>query len=167
MSNIHALQKIFPAGFDNGYGSLKLLVDGFGVVRVPSYISKEEMEDVPGRVVFHGTAYTVGESAFRTGYHFERNTDNNENKINNALITLLGALAHLPHRKVWHLKLVVSLHDVGLAEDLKQVLNGEYQPILAGKQSDVKVEVHEGDTRGNGCIVWATTTPKINRFRLW
>jgi hypothetical protein len=35
---------------------------------------------------------------------------------------LLGALAHLPHRKAWHLKLVVSLHDVGLASELKQVL---------------------------------------------
>ncbi|MBD2683520.1 ParM/StbA family protein, partial [Nostoc sp. FACHB-857] len=107
MTNIHALQKIFPAGFDNGYGSLKLLVDGFEVVRVPSYISTADMEDVPGRVEFNGTAYTVGESAFRAGNHFERNTDNNENKIKNALTTLLGALAHLPHRKAWHLKLVV------------------------------------------------------------
>lgn len=74
MINIHALQKIFPAGFDNGYGSLKLLVDGFDVVRVPSYISSVDMEDVPGRVVFNGTAYTVGESALRSGYHFDRNT---------------------------------------------------------------------------------------------
>ncbi|MHC5732176.1 MAG: hypothetical protein ACYTXY_50575, partial [Nostoc sp.] len=103
------------------------------------YISTADMEDVPGRVIFNGTAYTVGESAFRTGYHFDRNTDNNENKVNNALLTLLGALAHLPQRKAWHLKLVVSLHDVGLAEELKQVLNGEYQPILAGKLSDVKI----------------------------
>ncbi len=113
MDHIHTNQKIFCAGFDNGYGSIKLLVDGFEVLRVPSYISREEMEDVPGRVVFQGTAYTVGESAFRTGYHFDRNTDNNSNKVNNALVTLLGALAHLPHRKTWHLKLVVSLHDVG------------------------------------------------------
>jgi len=58
MSNIHALQKIFPAGFDNGYGSLKLFVDGFEVVRIPSYISTAEMEDVPGRIVLDGAAYT-------------------------------------------------------------------------------------------------------------
>ena len=58
MTNIHGLQKIFPAGFDNGYGSLKLLVDGFDVVRVPSYISSVDMEDVPGRVVFKVVFYT-------------------------------------------------------------------------------------------------------------
>ncbi|MBD2205563.1 ParM/StbA family protein [Calothrix sp. FACHB-1219] len=161
MTNIHALQKIFPSGFDNGYGSIKLLVDGFDVVRVPSYISSVEMEDVPGRVVFNGTAYTVGESAFRTGYHFDRNTDNNENKVNNALITLLGALAHLPHRKAWHLKLVVSLHDVALAEDLKQVLNGEYQPILAGKQSEVKVEVLKVVPEGMGALFGQPLPPKL------
>nr|MDZ8063195.1 ParM/StbA family protein [Nostoc sp. EkiNYC01] len=152
MDNIHTLQKIFAAGFDNGYGSIKLLVDGFDVVRVPSYISSVEMEDVPGRVVFNGTAYTVGESAFRTGYHFERNTDSNENKVNNALVTLLGALAHLPHRKAWHLKLVVSLHDVALAQNLIQVLNGEYQPILAGKPSDVKIEVLKVVPEGLGAL---------------
>ena len=152
MSNIHTLQKIFPAGFDNGYGSLKLLVDGNDIVRVPSYISTADMEDVPGRVIFNGTAYTVGESAFRTGYHFDRNTDNNQNKVNNALLTLLGALAHLPQRKAWHLKLVVSLHDVGLAEELKQVLNGEYQPILAGKQSDVKIEILKVVPEGMGAL---------------
>lgn len=61
--NIHGLQKIFCAGFDNGYGSVKLLVDGFDVIRIPSYISKEEMENVPGRVVFNGNGYTVWESA--------------------------------------------------------------------------------------------------------
>jgi Actin like proteins N terminal domain len=161
MPNIHTLQKIFPAGFDNGYGSLKLLVDGFEVVRVPSYISTAEMEDVPGRVVFKGTAYTVGESAFRTGHHFERNTDHNENKINNALLTLLGALAHLPHRKAWHLKLVVSLHDVGLASKLQQVLNGEYQPILAGKQSDVKIEVLKVVPEGMGALFGQQLPPKL------
>ncbi|MFN6567967.1 ParM/StbA family protein [Dendronalium sp. ChiSLP03b] len=152
MSNIHILQKIFAAGFDNGYGSVKLLVDGFEVVRVPSYISIMEMEDVPGRVVFNGNAYTVGESAFRAGYHFERNTDDNENKVNNALLTLLGALAHLPHRKAWHLKLVVSLHDVSLTSKLERVLNGEYQPILAGNQSDVKVEVLKVIPEGMGAL---------------
>jgi len=152
MTNIHALQKIFPAGFDNGYGSLKLLVDGFEVVRVPSYISTADMEDVPGRVVFNGTAYTVGESAFRAGDFFERNTDSNENKVKNALTTLLGALAHLPPRKAWHLKLVVSLHDVGLADNLKQVLNGEYQAILAGKSSEVKVEVLKVVPEGMGAL---------------
>jgi hypothetical protein len=152
MSNIHTLQKIFPAGFDNGYGSLKLLVEGFEVVRVPSYITNAEMEDVPGRVVFNGTAYTVGESAYRTGNYFDRNTDNNENKVNNALLTLLGALAHLPHRRAWHLKLVVSLHDVALASELQKVLNGEYQPILAGKQSDVKVEVVKVVLEGMGAL---------------
>ena len=152
MSNIHTLQKIFPAGFDNGYGSLKLLVDGFEVVRVPSYITNAEMEDVPGRVVFNGSAYTVGESAYRTGNYFDRNTDNNENKVNNALLTLLGALAHLPHRKAWHLKLVVSLHDVALASELQKVLNGEYKPILAGKQSDVKVEVLKVVLEGMGAL---------------
>jgi Actin like proteins N terminal domain len=161
MTNIHTLQKIFPAGFDNGYGSLKLLVDGFGVVRVPSYISSIEMEDVPGRVVFNGSAYTVGESAFRTGYHFERNTDSNENKVSNALITLLGALAHLPHRKAWHLKLVVSLHDVGLASDLKQILNGEYQPLLAGKVSEVKIEVLKVVPEGMGALFGQQLPPKL------
>ena len=45
--NIHGLQKIFCAGFDNGYGSAKLLVDGFDVIRISSYISFEEMENVP------------------------------------------------------------------------------------------------------------------------
>lgn len=45
--NIHVNQKIFCAGFDNGYGSVKLLVDGFDPIRIPSYISKEEMEDYP------------------------------------------------------------------------------------------------------------------------
>jgi hypothetical protein len=152
MSNIHTLQKIFPAGFDNGYGSLKLLVDGFEVVRVPSYISTAEMEDVPGRVILNGNAYTVGESAFRAGNHFERNTDSNENKVKNALTTLLGALAHLPHRKAWHLKLVVSLHDVALAEKLKQILNGEYEPILAGKASFVKIEVLKVVPEGIGAL---------------
>ncbi|WP_341531693.1 ParM/StbA family protein (plasmid) [Nostoc sp. UHCC 0302] len=161
MSNIHTLQRIFPAGFDNGYGSLKLLVDGFEVVRVPSYISTADMEDVPGRVIFNGNAYTVGESAFRTGHHFDRNTDSNENKINNALLTLLGALAHLPHRKAWHLKLVVSLHDVGLAEELQQILNGEYQPILAGKQSDVKIEVLKVVPEGMGALFGQQLPPKL------
>ena len=161
MTNIHGLQKIFPAGFDNGYGSLKLLVDGFDVVRVPSYISSVDMEDVRGRVVFNGSAYTVGESAFRSGYHFDRNTDNNENKVNNALITLLGALAHLPHRKAWHLKLVASLHDVGLASDLSQVLNGEYQVLLAGQQSEVKVEVLKVVPEGMGALFGQKLPPKL------
>ncbi|BCL39875.1 ParM/StbA family protein [Nostoc sp. MS1] len=152
MTSIHGLQKIFPAGFDNGYGNLKLLVEGFDVVRIPSYISTADMEDVPGRVEFEGKAYTVGESAFRAGTHFERNTDSNENKVKNALTTLLGALAHLPHRKAWHLKMVVSLHDVGLAEELKQILNGEYQPILAGKPSEVKVEVLKVIPEGMGAL---------------
>lgn len=53
----------------------------------------------------------------------------------------MGGLAHLPHRKVWHLKLVVSLHDVGLTSELCQVLNREYQLMLVRKLSDVKVEV--------------------------
>ncbi|MFK0734554.1 MAG: ParM/StbA family protein [Gloeotrichia echinulata HAB0833] len=150
--NIHVNQKIFCAGFDNGYGSVKLLVDGFDPIRIPSYISKEEMEDVPGRVVFKGNAYTVGESAFRTGYYFERNTDSNINKINNALITLLGALAHLPHRKAWQLRLVVSLHDIALGDDLVNVLNGEYQPLLAGKPSEVKVEVLKVVPEGMGAL---------------
>ncbi|MEA5567645.1 hypothetical protein VB693_19670 [Anabaena sp. UHCC 0399] len=44
-------------------------------MRVPSYISTAEMEDVPGRVILNGNAYTVGKSAFRAGNHFERNTD--------------------------------------------------------------------------------------------
>ncbi len=152
MPNIHGNQKVFCAGFDNGYGSVKLLVDGFDVVRIPSYISREDMEDVPGRVVFNGNAYTVGESAFRTGYYFERNTDSNSNKVNNALITLLGALAHLPHRKVWQLKLVVSLHDVALTDDLLKVLDGEYQPLLAGRLSDVKVEVLKVVSEGTGAL---------------
>ncbi|MBC1238803.1 MULTISPECIES: ParM/StbA family protein [Nostoc] len=161
MSNIHALQKIFPAGFDNGYGSLKLLVDGFDVVRVPSYISTADMEDVPGRVEFNGIAYTVGESAFRAGNHFERNTDSNENKIKNALTTLLGALAHLPHRKAWHLKLVVSLHDVALAKNLTQVLNGEYLPVLAGKPSEVKVEVLKVVPEGMGALFGRSLPKKL------
>lgn len=152
MKNIHANQKIFCAGFDSGYGSVKLLVDSFDVVRIPSYISREDMEDVPGRVVYNGNAYTVGESAFRTGYYFERNADSNANKVNNALITLLGALAHLPHRKTWHLKLVVSLHDIALTSDLLKVLNGEYQPMLAGKLSDVKVEVLKVVPEGMGAL---------------
>ncbi|MBO3458503.1 ParM/StbA family protein [Aetokthonos hydrillicola Thurmond2011] len=150
--NIHANQKVFCAGFDNGYGSVKLFVDGFNVVRIPSYISREEMEDVPGRVVLNGQAYTVGESAFRTGYYFERNTDSNINKVNNALITLLGALAHLPYRKAWHLRLVVSLHDVALSDKLCEVMNGEYQPLLAGKPSDVKVEVLKVVPEGMGAL---------------
>ncbi|MBD2683542.1 ParM/StbA family protein [Nostoc sp. FACHB-857] len=161
MTNIHALQKIFPAGFDNGYGSLKLLVDGFEVVRVPSYISTADMEDVPGRVEFNGTAYTVGESAFRAGNHFERNTDNNENKIKNALTTLLGALAHLPHRKAWHLKLVVSLHDVALAKDLTKVLSGEYLAVLAGKPSEVKVEVLKVVPEGMGALFGRSLPKKL------
>ncbi|MBD2473287.1 ParM/StbA family protein [Nostoc sp. FACHB-145] len=161
MSNIHALQKIFPAGFDNGYGSLKLLVDGFDVVRVPSYISTADMEDVPGRVEFNGIAYTVGESAFRAGDHFERNTDSNENKIKNALTTLLGALAHLPHRKAWHLKLVVSLHDVALAKNLTQVLNGEYLAVLAGKPSEVKVEVLKVVPEGMGALFGQALPKKL------
>ena len=150
--NVHINQKIFCAGFDNGYGSVKLFVDGFHPIRIPSYISTEDMEDVPGRVIFNGHAYTVGESAFRSGYFFERNTDNNLNKINNALLTLFGALAHLPHRKAWHLKLVVSLHDVAFAPELMKVLNGEYQPWLAGKQSDVKVEVLKVVPEGMGAL---------------
>ncbi len=119
------------------------------------------MEDVPGRVIFNGNAYTVGESAFRTGHHFDRNTDSNENKVNNALKTLLGALAHLPHRKAWHLKLVVSLHDVGLASNLQQILNGEYQPILAGKQSDVKIEVLKVVPEGMGALFGHQLPPKL------
>jgi hypothetical protein len=161
MPNIHALQKIFPAGFDNGYGSLKLFVDGFEVVRIPSYISTAEMEDVPGRIILDGVAYTIGESAFRTGYHFDRNTDHNENKIKNALLMLLGGLAHLPHRKAWHLKLVVSLHDIGLAEDLKQELNGEYQPILAGKKSDVTIEIIKVVPEGMGALFGHPLPPKL------
>jgi len=58
----------------------------------------------------------------------------------------------LEHRKAWHLKMVVSLHDVGLAEELKTVLNGEYQPILAGKPSEVKVEVLKVIPEGMGAL---------------
>ena len=72
MSNIHTLQKILTAGFDNGYGSLKLLVDGFEVVRVPSYITNAEMEDVPGRVVFNGSAYWDLNRAKKRQHFFER-----------------------------------------------------------------------------------------------
>ncbi|MHC5932358.1 MAG: hypothetical protein ACYTXM_42435, partial [Nostoc sp.] len=46
----------------------------------------------------------------------------------------------------------VSLHDVALASELQKVLNGEYQPILAGKQSDVKVEVLKVVLEGMGAL---------------
>ena len=152
MKQSHGNQKHFYAGFDNGYGSVKLLVEQHPVIRIPSYISETDMEDVPGRVLVDGKAYTVGESAFRAGVFFDRNTDNNENKIKNAKITLFGALAHLPHRKEWELKLAVSLHDASLAEQLKEKLNGEFKPMLAGRESLVKVEVIKVVPEGVGCL---------------
>jgi hypothetical protein len=32
--SVHVNQKIFCAGFDNGYGSVKLFVDGFNPIRI-------------------------------------------------------------------------------------------------------------------------------------
>jgi hypothetical protein len=88
-----AYKRFFVRGLIMVMVCVKLLVNGFDVIRIPSYISRSYW-DVPGRVVFNGNGYTVGESAWSTGYYFERNTDSNINKVNDALITLLGALAH-------------------------------------------------------------------------
>ncbi|UKP01610.1 ParM/StbA family protein [Nostoc sp. UHCC 0870] len=149
----HGNRKHFYAGFDNGYGSVKLQIDDHSLVRIPSYISQEDMEDVAGRVVVDGKAYTVGESAYRSGATFNANSDHNDNKINNAKITLLGAIAHLPYRRSWELKLVTSLHDASLGDRLKEVLEGEFNPILAGKESTVKVEVLKVVPEGMGVLV--------------
>jgi hypothetical protein len=111
------------------------------------------MEDVAGRVVVDGKAYTVGESAFRSGTVFNSNSDHNDNKILNAKITLLGAIAHLPYRRYWDLKVVTSLHDASLGERLKAVLEGEFTAILAGKESIVKVDVLKVVPEGMGVLV--------------
>lgn len=153
MNKVHGNVKHFYAGFDNGYGSVKLLIDGHDLIRIPSYITSDDMEDVAGRVVIDGKSYTVGESAYRAGSNFVANSDHNDNKINNAKITLLGALAHLPHRKNWEIKLVSSLHDASLGDKLKAVLEGEHTPILAGKDSLVKVEVLKVIPEGMGMLV--------------
>jgi hypothetical protein len=85
-------------GIDNGFGNYKLLLEEHPLVVVPSYLSEEKMEPVPGRVRIGEREFTVRDSARRTGRYYSRNVDDAASKIQYALPMLLGALAHLPIR---------------------------------------------------------------------
>jgi hypothetical protein len=46
----HKNQLHFVGGIDNGFGNYKLLLEEHPLIVVPSYLSEEKMEPVPGRV---------------------------------------------------------------------------------------------------------------------
>lgn len=142
MAKPHGNQKVFAAAFDNGFGNGKLLIEGHETIIFPSYRTEKYMEDVPGRVLFDGRSFTVGESAFRGDDFFIRNVDDPSSKINDALIMLLGGIAHLPPRKQWDLKLAISIHDAdNFKDELTQKLSGTHECVLRGSDSKVNIEV--------------------------
>jgi hypothetical protein len=62
----HKNQLHFVGGIDNGFGNYKLLLEEHPLIVVPSYLSEEKMESVPGRVQIGEREFTVGDSARRT-----------------------------------------------------------------------------------------------------
>jgi hypothetical protein len=46
----HKNQLHFVGGIDNGFGNYKLLLEEHPLIVVPSYLSQEKMEPIPGRV---------------------------------------------------------------------------------------------------------------------
>jgi hypothetical protein len=154
MNMPHKNQKHFAGGIDNGFGNYKLLIEGHKLVVIPSYLTEEKMESVPGRVVLNNHEYTVGDSARRCGKYFTRNVDDASSKLQYALPMLLGALAHLPHRKEWYLHLAASIHDSdSLGESLIKTLSGEHDCILAGMPTKVVVDVVKVIPEGMGSLV--------------
>lgn len=153
MARPHGNQKIFAAAFDNGFGNGKLLVEGYDTIIFPSYRSEKDMEDVPGRVIFNGRSYTVGESAFRGDDYFFRNVDDPSSKVNDSLVMLLGGIAHLSPRKEWDLKLAISIHDADNFKDLlTEKLSGSHEAVLRGADSRVNVEVVRVVPEGTACL---------------
>lgn len=153
MARPHGNQKIFAAAFDNGFGNGKLLIEGFDTIVFPSYRTEKHMEDVPGRVIYGGRSYTVGESAFRGDDFFFRNVDDPSSKVNNALVMLLGGLAHLPPRKEWALRLAISIHDADNFKDpLTEKLTGIHDCVLRGMESKVDIEVVKVVSEGTACL---------------
>jgi hypothetical protein len=151
----HKNQKHFAGGIDNGFGNYKLLLEGHELVVIPSYLSETKMEAVPGRVRLGNKEFTVGHSASRVGQNYSRNVDDAVNKIEYALLMLLGALAHLPHRKEWHLRLAASIHDhKNLKDRLIDALSGTHDCILAGEPepSRVLIEVTKVLPEGVGAL---------------
>jgi hypothetical protein len=80
--------------------------------------------------------------------------DDAASKIQYALPMLLGALAHLPHRKEWRLQITASIHDCdNLKEKLIEALSGEHECILSGYASKVCVRVVKVLPEGMGALV--------------
>lgn len=156
-------KKIFIGAIDNGFGKYKLYVEDHPLQIIPSYVSEEKMDAVPGRVSIDGKAFTVGESAYRSGKYYSRNVDDAGNKIQQAKVMLLGALAHLPHRKEWHLKVVVSIHDSdNFKEALIQALSGKHNCLLRGEESTVCVEVLKVIPEGMGALFGKNIPDKLS-----
>jgi hypothetical protein len=162
MNTPHKNQKHFAGGIDNGFGNYKLLIEGHELVVIPSYLTEEKMEAVPGRVRLGDHEYTVGDSARRCGKYFTRNVDDASSKLQYALPMLLGALAHLPHRKEWYLHLAASIHDSdNLGQGLIETLSGEYECILSGMPSRVLVDVVKVVPEGMGSLVDMSIPKKL------
>jgi len=158
----HKNQLHFVGGIDNGFGNYKLLLEEHPLIVVPSYLSEEKMESVPGRVRIGEREFTVGDSARRTGRYYSRNVDDAASKIQYALPMLLGALAHLPHRKEWRLQIAASIHDCdNLKQKLIEALSGEHECILSGYASKVCVQVVKVLPEGMGALVGTPLPSKL------
>jgi hypothetical protein len=154
-----ALQrKNFPCGFDCGNGSIKLAIDSHDVIRFPSYLviyspeTKTKFDpSLIGCVQYlegdfpdlKGYTWIAGESALRCdSRNMTRNVDDVWSKSEKSFYYLLSGLAHLPHRKNWDLKIVVSTHDSAIhTERLENKLRGNHKVMLSGQMSEVNIQL--------------------------
>ncbi len=166
-----------PVGWDGGNGHGKLVV-GDAEIKLPSYfqsLSKnfdsELAEGCEGAIVQYldgdqanlkNQRFLIGEAAY-TQYplSYQRVADDSLGKVRYGLQMLLGAIALLPHREYWDLRVVASIQDAqAFGADLATALKGHHAVLLNGRYSVVDIDATPAE-EGAGAIFQAVKSGVI------
>ncbi|HEY9738352.1 MAG TPA: ParM/StbA family protein [Trichocoleus sp.] len=171
----HAL----PTGLDIGNGAAKLVLP-YQEVRIPSYIQPVHgnLFDAPatGGLVSYlegnatalvGHSWLSGKAAYqRNPEGYLRVVDDRHGKLSHGLPLLLGALSTLPHRPVWELAVMASIHhQKAMGDELVERLSGCHTVRFNGaaEPSCVRVEVLKTLDEGAGAIAHCVEADLTNQ----
>ncbi len=163
-----------PVGWDGGNGHGKLVV-GDAEIKLPSYFAfvpshfdSEVVEGCEGAITAYlegdrpdiiGRRWVAGEAAYiQFPTSFNRVADDALGKVKYGLQMLLAAIAQLPHRPYWDLRVIASIQDSQVfGADLVAALKGHHVVALNGQHTAIDIDAVPAE-EGAGAIYQAVKT---------
>ena len=167
-----------PVGWDGGNGHGKLVI-GDAEIKLPSYFQPiarhfdSEIAECEGAIIEYlegdrtdlsGQRWLVGDAAYsQSPLSYQRVSDDARGKINHGLQILLGAIALLPPRQYWDLRVVASIQDAQVfGADLVAAMKGHHVVILNGRHTTIDIDAKPAE-EGFGAIYQAIKSNAVGR----